>query len=119
MNTRITIDGNEAAASVAFRASEVIAIYPITPSSNMGELADEWAAWLGEDPGADPPSTTSAPSPACLLCIALAAPQEVRTSAYRPPLLAGLRLPGNPGAAPQGWLAQAPLPARGPPRLHG
>ena len=40
----ITIDGNEAAASVAFRASEVIAIYPITPSSNMGELADEWAA---------------------------------------------------------------------------
>ncbi len=43
MNTRITIDGNEAAASVAFRASEVIAIYPITPSSNMGELADEWA----------------------------------------------------------------------------
>ena len=44
MTTRITIDGNEAAASVAFRASEVIAIYPITPSSNMGELADEWAA---------------------------------------------------------------------------
>ncbi len=41
---RITIDGNEAAASVAYRASEVIAIYPITPSSNMGELADEWAA---------------------------------------------------------------------------
>ena len=41
---KITIDGNEAAASVAFRASEVIAIYPITPSSNMGELADEWAA---------------------------------------------------------------------------
>ena len=44
MTTRITIDGNEAAASVAFRSSEVIAIYPITPSSNMGELADEWAA---------------------------------------------------------------------------
>ncbi|MDX9884632.1 pyruvate:ferredoxin (flavodoxin) oxidoreductase [Thauera sp.] len=44
MTTKITIDGNEAAASVAFRASEVIAIYPITPSSNMGELADEWAA---------------------------------------------------------------------------
>jgi len=41
---RITVDGNEAAASVAYRASEVIAIYPITPSSNMGELADEWAA---------------------------------------------------------------------------
>src|SRR4051795_7698839 len=41
---RITIDGNEAAASVANRASEVIAIYPITPSSTMGELADEWSA---------------------------------------------------------------------------
>jgi len=40
---RTTIDGNEAAASVAYRTSEVIAIYPITPSSAMGELADEWA----------------------------------------------------------------------------
>src|SRR5579862_5712308 len=42
--TRITVDGNEAAASVAHRMSEVIAIYPITPSSNMGELADEWSS---------------------------------------------------------------------------
>src|SRR5262249_19681029 len=40
----LTIDGNEAAASVAHRLSEVIAIYPITPSSNMGELADQWSA---------------------------------------------------------------------------
>src|SRR5947209_3253804 len=40
---KITVDGNEAAASVAYRASEVIAIYPITPSSPMGELADAWA----------------------------------------------------------------------------
>ena len=40
----ITVDGNEAAASVAHRTNEVIAIYPITPSSNMGELADEWSA---------------------------------------------------------------------------
>ncbi len=39
---QITIDGNEAAAYVAYRFSEVIAIYPITPSSTMGELADEW-----------------------------------------------------------------------------
>ncbi len=38
-----TLDGNEAAASVAYRASEVIAIYPITPSSPMGELSDMWA----------------------------------------------------------------------------
>ncbi len=41
---RITVDGNEAAASVAHRLSEVIAIYPITPSSPMGELSDEWSA---------------------------------------------------------------------------
>jgi len=41
---KITIDGNEATASVAHRINEVIAIYPITPSSNMGEWADEWAA---------------------------------------------------------------------------
>lgn len=41
--TRRTIDGNEATASVAYATSEVIAIYPITPSSPMGELADQWA----------------------------------------------------------------------------
>ncbi|MDQ1265129.1 MAG: pyruvate-ferredoxin/flavodoxin oxidoreductase, partial [Bacteroidota bacterium] len=39
-----TIDGNEAAAYVAYRVNEVCAIYPITPSSNMGEWADEWAS---------------------------------------------------------------------------
>ena len=37
------LDGNEAAASVAYRLSEVIAIYPITPSSPMGELSDQWS----------------------------------------------------------------------------
>jgi pyruvate-ferredoxin/flavodoxin oxidoreductase len=41
--TRTTIDGNEAAASVAYRLVEVCAIYPITPSSTMAELADQWA----------------------------------------------------------------------------
>ncbi len=41
---KITIDGNEAAARVAFKLSEVIAIYPITPSSPMGEHADAWSA---------------------------------------------------------------------------
>ena len=40
----VTIDGNEAAAYVAHKTNEVIAIYPITPSSNMGEWADEWSA---------------------------------------------------------------------------
>jgi len=39
-----TIDANEAVADVAYRASEAIAIYPITPASAMGEHADEWAA---------------------------------------------------------------------------
>jgi len=43
-NQVIMIDGNEATASVAHRLSEVIAIYPITPSSGMGEFADEWSA---------------------------------------------------------------------------
>jgi pyruvate-ferredoxin/flavodoxin oxidoreductase len=39
-----TLDGNEAAASVAYRLSEVAIIYPITPSSPMAEFCDEWAA---------------------------------------------------------------------------
>ncbi|HUU41780.1 MAG TPA: pyruvate:ferredoxin (flavodoxin) oxidoreductase, partial [Desulfatiglandales bacterium] len=42
-NTK-TIEGNEAAAHVAYAMSEVAAIYPITPSSSMGEYCDEWAA---------------------------------------------------------------------------
>src|SRR5205085_87918 len=40
---QVTIDGNEAAAYVAYKTNEVIAIYPITPSSPMGEFADVWA----------------------------------------------------------------------------
>jgi pyruvate-ferredoxin/flavodoxin oxidoreductase len=40
----LTIDGNEAVARVAYKLNEVIAIYPITPSSGMGELADTWSA---------------------------------------------------------------------------
>jgi pyruvate-ferredoxin/flavodoxin oxidoreductase len=42
--TRAVVDGNEAAASVAYRLNEVCCIYPITPSSPMAELADEWAS---------------------------------------------------------------------------
>ena len=41
--SKVTIDGNEATALGAYRVSEVIAIYPITPSSPMGELSDQWA----------------------------------------------------------------------------
>ena len=40
----ITVDGNYAAAHVAYALSEVSAIYPITPSSTMGEWIDEWAS---------------------------------------------------------------------------
>jgi pyruvate-ferredoxin/flavodoxin oxidoreductase len=41
---RVTLDANEAVAGVAYRLSDVIAIYPITPSSTMGEWADQWAS---------------------------------------------------------------------------
>jgi pyruvate-ferredoxin/flavodoxin oxidoreductase len=41
---QVTIDGNEAAAYVAYKTNEIIAIYPITPASPMGELADLWSA---------------------------------------------------------------------------
>lgn len=44
MSAQLTIDGNEAAATVAHLCNEVIAIYPITPASPMGELADAWSA---------------------------------------------------------------------------
>ncbi|MHB1187073.1 pyruvate:ferredoxin (flavodoxin) oxidoreductase [Thiobacillus sp.] len=42
--TTLTIDGNEAVARIAYLGNEVIAIYPITPASSMGEWADEWAS---------------------------------------------------------------------------
>ncbi len=42
--TTLTIDGNEAVARMAYLGNEVIAIYPITPASSMGEWADEWAS---------------------------------------------------------------------------
>src|SRR6266446_2893015 len=42
--TWVTLEGNEAVANVAHTLSEVIAIYPITPSTPMGELADAWSA---------------------------------------------------------------------------
>ena len=41
---RVTVDGNQAAVDVAYRLNELCAIYPITPSSTMAELADEWAS---------------------------------------------------------------------------
>ena len=44
MANSVTIDGNQAAATIAHLCNEVIAIYPITPASPMGEWADEWSA---------------------------------------------------------------------------
>jgi pyruvate-ferredoxin/flavodoxin oxidoreductase len=44
LRDQVTIDGNEAAAYVAYKTNEIIAIYPITPASTMGELADLWSA---------------------------------------------------------------------------
>ena len=43
-DTLSIMDGNEAAAYIAYKTSEVCAIYPITPSSAMGEWADEWSS---------------------------------------------------------------------------
>ncbi|WP_429235400.1 pyruvate:ferredoxin (flavodoxin) oxidoreductase [Aeromonas salmonicida] len=51
----ITTDGNNAVASVAYRTSEVIAIYPITPSSTMAELASAWSSDLGKNLWGDVP----------------------------------------------------------------
>jgi pyruvate-ferredoxin/flavodoxin oxidoreductase len=42
--TKVTLDGNEAVAYVAYHVSEVAAIYPITPSSPMGESSDAWSS---------------------------------------------------------------------------
>ena len=44
MATKMTVDGNTAVSHVAYAFSDVAAIYPITPSSPMAEVADEWAA---------------------------------------------------------------------------
>ena len=44
MTRYLTVDGNEAVARMAYLCNEIAAIYPITPSSNMGEWADEWAS---------------------------------------------------------------------------
>lgn len=44
MAKKVTIDGNQAAASAAYAFTEVAAIYPITPSSTMAEITDEWSA---------------------------------------------------------------------------
>jgi len=49
MSKKVMLDGNQAAAKIAFACSEIAAIYPITPSSPMGEWNDEWAAKGGKN----------------------------------------------------------------------
>ena len=44
MAKKMMVDGNQAVADIAYKCSEVCAIYPITPSSPMAEWCDEWAA---------------------------------------------------------------------------
>ena len=61
---RATVDGNEAAASVAYRCNEVCCIYPITPSSPMAELADEWSSQGRPTCGAPCPSVVEMQSEA-------------------------------------------------------
>jgi pyruvate-ferredoxin/flavodoxin oxidoreductase len=48
---KLCVDGNEAAAYVAHKTNEVIAIYPITPSSPMGEFSDQWSSDGQPNPG--------------------------------------------------------------------
>src|SRR3954447_18734871 len=55
---QVTIDASEAVAQVAYQLSEVIAIYPITPSSAMGEWADQWAAQKRKNLWGSVPSVT-------------------------------------------------------------
>ncbi|MCK6615798.1 MAG: pyruvate:ferredoxin (flavodoxin) oxidoreductase [Ignavibacteriaceae bacterium] len=55
---KVTIDGNEAAAYVAYNTNEVIAIYPITPSSNMGEWCDQWSSENKQNIWGEVPSVT-------------------------------------------------------------
>ena len=73
---KVTIDGNEAAAYVAHKINEVIAIYPITPSSNMGEWADQWSA--------EGKPTSGAPSRRWSRCRAKAARPAPFTARCRP-----------------------------------
>ncbi|MCC5829620.1 MAG: pyruvate:ferredoxin (flavodoxin) oxidoreductase [Phycisphaeraceae bacterium] len=62
--TMVTVDGNEAAASVAHRTNEVCIIYPITPSSPMGELCDDWSAMGKENIWGQVPDITEMQSEA-------------------------------------------------------
>ena len=72
----VTVDGNEATANIAHLCNEVMAIYPITPSSGLGELPDAWAA-AGR-------RTSSAPCPTSSRCRARRGPPARSTARCRP-----------------------------------
>jgi len=88
----VPMDGNTAAAYVAHATNEVIAIYPITPSSSMGELSDEWSAKGKKNIWGTVPSVTEMQSEAstynrstmyhlyCITGIALDDPEHVQDS---------------------------------------
>ena len=88
----VTLEGNEAVANVAHALSEVIAIYPITPSTPMGELADAWSA-TGRDNSTTavvsdrapkgPASASRKPLPRCH-SVPLCTPPSRPDRAYRP-----------------------------------
>jgi len=61
--TWATVDGNEACAAVAYQLSDIIAIYPITPSSSMAEAADAWAAVNRPNLWGAVPSVVALPRP--------------------------------------------------------
>ena len=74
----VMTDANEATAYVAYRLNEVIAIYPITPSSTMGEFADQWTA--------ERVQTFGVRSHPWLKCSPKAAPLAQCTARYKPAL---------------------------------
>ena len=65
----VTIEGNEATTYTAHKVSEVIGIYPITPSSVMGELADKWSAMGQKNIWGTVPQVTEMQSWALISCI--------------------------------------------------
>ncbi len=102
-------------ASTATSSAEMAGMAYCGAMPTQAELT-EWL--VAADDGAASPddaASSSAHSPACLLCIALAAPQTRSSVLYRPPQLGWYTAQGNPSASAWGQEAAAPLPARGPP----
>ena len=90
----ISVDGNEAAARIAYQLSEICAIYPITPSSTMAELADEWASKKTPNIWGHVPEVIEMQSEGGAAGAAAVIRQPVRrTARSKRPRSSGLRLP--------------------------